>query len=241
MRDINEYTAEVFRRSEKKLKERKRKRSRILAMSIPMCLIITLCLVMNLPKMLNENMNNAPNDEACENLAGESAPELSPTEASTGAQNNNSSSQLYSLNAFDSFSFSLTWNCYGVSSYNSETGELIKTTDATHPEDYITTYFLTDEQKLEIYNLITDLNMASYPDKYDPHGDGLKSSPSMTLILTVKDHISEKTIAAEDIALTFESDNKAGQRFLSTCEAIQNILTSTDAWQALPDYEFLYE
>ncbi len=30
------------------------------------------------------------------------------------------------------FSFSLTWGCYGISSYDSRTGKLVKTTDATH-------------------------------------------------------------------------------------------------------------
>ncbi len=42
-----------------------------------------------------------------------------------------------------SFSFSLTWGCYGVSSYDSKIGVLLNTTDATRPDDYITTYFLT--------------------------------------------------------------------------------------------------
>ena len=52
MREINECTAEVFRRSEKRIKERKRNRNRILALCIPLCLIVTVWSVMILPAML---------------------------------------------------------------------------------------------------------------------------------------------------------------------------------------------
>ena len=38
------------------------------------------------------------------------------------------------------FSFSLTWGTFGISSYDSATGKLVKTKDAPTPEAYITTY-----------------------------------------------------------------------------------------------------
>ena len=41
MRDLNECTAEVFRRGEKKIKERRRNRNRVLALCVPVCLIVT--------------------------------------------------------------------------------------------------------------------------------------------------------------------------------------------------------
>ena len=41
MRSFEERKAEVFRRSENRIKERKRNRNRILAMCIPICLVIT--------------------------------------------------------------------------------------------------------------------------------------------------------------------------------------------------------
>lgn len=53
MREINECTAEVFRRSEKRIKERKRNRNRILALCIPLCLIVTVCSVTILPAMMS--------------------------------------------------------------------------------------------------------------------------------------------------------------------------------------------
>lgn len=140
----------------------------------------------------------------------------------------------------EDFSFSLTWDAYGVSSYDSTTGKLVKTTDATHPEDYVTTYRLTEDELTEIYALIMALDVELYPDTYNPNAD-MYTKPSMTLILAVKCGEVQKTIRAENIAYSFEADNRRGQAFLDTCQAIKNLLTATDAWQALPDYEFLYQ
>lgn len=66
MREINECTAEVFRRSEKRIKERKRNRNRILTLCIPLCLIVTVWSVMILPAMLpaSESNDNAAMGES---------------------------------------------------------------------------------------------------------------------------------------------------------------------------------
>ncbi len=139
----------------------------------------------------------------------------------------------------EDFSFALTWNTYGISSYDSETGTLIKTTDATYPEDFVTNHKLTDEEKIKIYSIVSSLDAASYPDVYDPQ-NGM-SEPSMTLILTVRENGKEKTIKAEDISLSFESKTKKGRRFLGACEDIIDILTAIEEWKALPDYERYYK
>lgn len=57
MREINECTAEVFRRSEKRIKERRKKRNRFLALCIPLCLIVVVWSVMILPKMMPSAMD----------------------------------------------------------------------------------------------------------------------------------------------------------------------------------------
>ena len=49
MRELNECTAEVFRRGEKRIKERRRTRNRVLAVCIPVCLIAAVWSVKNLP------------------------------------------------------------------------------------------------------------------------------------------------------------------------------------------------
>lgn len=139
----------------------------------------------------------------------------------------------------DDFSFALTWNVFGISSYDSHTGKLVKTNDATNPDDYVTFYQLTNEDKEYIYDLLMDLDVNSYPEVYDPQ-NGF-SEPDATLILTVRVDDEEKTIKAEDISLFFVSEDEKGQLFLDTCEAISNLLEATEEWKALPDYENLYE
>ncbi len=138
------------------------------------------------------------------------------------------------------YSFSFTWGTYGISSYDSETGVLIKSKDATHPEKYTTELKLTGEQYARIWQLIKELDIESYRDRYDPHNGKLHSEPSMTLVLTVRTDSFEKSVTAEDIAMGFEADNEKGRRFLKVCREIRDILTETEEWKALPEYEFFY-
>ena len=49
MRDLNECTAEVFRRGEQRIRERRRKRNRALAVCIPICLIAAVWSAMSPP------------------------------------------------------------------------------------------------------------------------------------------------------------------------------------------------
>lgn len=58
MRNFEERKAEVFRRSENRIKERKRNRNRILAFCIPLCLIVTVWSIMILPAMMPASKSN---------------------------------------------------------------------------------------------------------------------------------------------------------------------------------------
>ena len=61
MRNFDERKAEIFRRSENRIKERKRNRNRILALCVPLCLIVTVWSIMILPAMMpaSKSDNNA--------------------------------------------------------------------------------------------------------------------------------------------------------------------------------------
>ena len=61
MRNFEERKAEIFRRSENRIKERKRNRTRILAMCIPLCLVLTIFSVVMIPGMLPVGTDNAEN------------------------------------------------------------------------------------------------------------------------------------------------------------------------------------
>lgn len=247
MRELNECKAEIFRRSEKRIRARRKIRRRLLVCCVPLCLMITLWSAKAFPVKITTFSSTKDNtgQPVYENaLSGEEYPEeascVDGVDDIDGVDCTDGVDSVDGVELIDSFSFSLTWDCYGISSYDSETGKLVKTKDAANPEDYITTCQLTKEQKQTIYDLILDLNVTAYPDTYNPHTNGMTSSPSMTLILSVKTDTIQKTITAENIAMTYESDNRKGQEFLSVCKAIRDILIETEEWKSLPDYEFTY-
>lgn len=219
MRELNECKAEIFRRSEKRIAQRKKKRNIIITWCVPLFVFVSLWSVFILPAMLPAGSDMVGSEEEI--------PDCDSADAD-------------SIGSFESFEFSLVWGCYGISSYNSETGELVKAKNATNPNDFITAYDLTSAQKQEIFNLISELDVTSYPDIYDPHNN-LKSSPTMTLILYVKTDTIQKTVIAEDIALSYESEDLMGQKFLTVCEKIKDMLIETEEWKSLPEYEFFYD
>ena len=144
-------------------------------------------------------------------------------------------------------SFALTWNVYGISSYDSQTGRLVKTTDATRPEDYVTEWFFSPAELSEILKEIAALDPESYPDAYDPYNapdaeQRVVSAPDRTLILTYRTGGREKTVTCRNICLSGSAgyDAKA-TAFLALCDRLTEKITATSAWQALPDYEFLYD
>jgi len=71
MREINEITAEVFRRSDKRIQERKRNRNRIIMCCIPFLICITVFSVAILPAMMPANDSAPPQNEGA--LGGDGA------------------------------------------------------------------------------------------------------------------------------------------------------------------------
>lgn len=63
MKDINEITAEVFHRSDKRIKERKRNRNRIIMCCIPFLICITVFSATILPAMMPANDSSPPQNE----------------------------------------------------------------------------------------------------------------------------------------------------------------------------------
>lgn len=137
------------------------------------------------------------------------------------------------------FEFSLVWSTYGRSSYNSETGELVKEKYAKDIEEFTTTYFLSSQEILTVYKTLVNLEMRSYPDEYNPT-EGLGSDPSETLILRAKIDRIDKTITATGVAFS-DATSEKGQAFMDACRVISGIVTATEEWKALPEYPYLYE
>ncbi len=146
----------------------------------------------------------------------------------------------------EDFSFAITFNTYGISSYDSTTGRLVKTTDATHPEDYVTTLVFSEAELSEIRTILNGLNLNAYPAEYDPFNAPdaelrVMSEPSQTMILTVRSETVNKTITCRNVAHGGEGYNKEAEEFLDALRQITEKIYASEEWKALPDYEFLYE
>ena len=143
------------------------------------------------------------------------------------------------------FCFSLVWNTYGISSYDSKTGTLIKTSDATDVSKYTTTYKMNDIELMTVYNLLMQLK--DYPDNYDPYNDPdsethIMSTPNRTVIIKFTANGEEKTIRCENICYGLNGGyDDAANKFLAIERRIEDILTDTKQWQTLPEYEHFYD
>ncbi|MBE6584432.1 MAG: hypothetical protein E7649_05590 [Ruminococcaceae bacterium] len=139
----------------------------------------------------------------------------------------------------EDFCFAVTWGVFGISSYDSKTGKLVKTTDATHPEDYATTYFLSDDELNAVWTVIEQLDVENLGEfDYDDFG---LSEPHLSLSLTVKTGSIDKTITVPEASLMYEGMTPEAQKFMNAIKTIRDILVNTDEWKALPDYENFYE
>lgn len=149
----------------------------------------------------------------------------------------------------DDFSFSITWGTYGESSYDSRSGELVKTKNATTPSDYITKLILTENQKLTIYKLLTeDIDLSLYPAYYDPfnapNSDTFQASdPSQTIRLSFTANGQTRSVDCVDIAFgrMEECFEKKGEDLLKVARSISELLIDTEEWKAFPEYEFFYD
>ena len=152
-----------------------------------------------------------------------------------------------------SFSWGPKWGPYELSSYDSLTGELVKVSaesfipqpEERTPDEYKTTYFLTDEQKKELYQKITDTDILSYPDIYKPYPEWETLSQERVTVKVRYDN-KEKEIVCypypagimEHPELNkIETDDEKANDFISLCNTIEKILTDSDEWKALPYYE----
>ena len=137
----------------------------------------------------------------------------------------------------DDFSFAITWNIGGMCTYDSKTGILIKHKYATNVDEYTTTCFLTEDELKEIYKLIYDLNIDSCPDEF-PYGTFVDADPSSRLSLSVSTKDYSKTVKADSVG-AYEAFTIKGTKYLEVIKGIRNILTETEEWKALPDYDYL--
>ena len=147
----------------------------------------------------------------------------------------------------DDFAFSIVWGTYGISSYDSKTGKLVKTKDATDVSKYTSTVQLTEEQMKEVYRiLLSDIDLFKYPDSYDPFNAPdaeirVASEPNQTIIISVTANGRTKTVTCSAVAYGSSGYCKEARAFMKAENKIVELLTSLPEWAAFPQYEFFYE
>ena len=151
-------------------------------------------------------------------------------------------SHLYS----DEFSFSLTFGIGGESFYDSESGKLVKTTNAKNPSKYVTEYYMSEEDFDTVLNMIWAMDISAYPNEYDPINppdakEKLMSEPHDKIIFTYRAGEYEKNIICEEVALGAGGYDERARAFLELCDYIERSIINSDEWKDLPDYEVMHE
>ena len=139
----------------------------------------------------------------------------------------------------DDFSFSLVWSVFGKSSYNSETGELVKSKFEPEEELYKTTCFLTQEELLEVYNILLDANVNRFDEFKDWEFNS--ADPAGDYQITISTGAFEKTIKAPYGTYIDDGANSLrANKFIEVMESIIKIVKNTDEWKAMPDETQMY-
>lgn len=219
MKELKEYKAEILRRSENRIRERKRAKTRILVLCASFCVVLASFSLAFLPSMLKGIANDKSNHE------GEAYTTEAEGSGDTAPDKGGNDEAIEVALAFE---FSLTWDMESRGSYDSATGVLTKESgDGT--EFCHTEYFLTAEQLIMIRDMVYRLDIESYPDVYAPEGDESVGN-TVSLTLTVKTASFEKTVNAR---LPYPSAESVETDLFGVCRTIADILTSTDEWNSL--------
>ena len=149
----------------------------------------------------------------------------------------------------EDFAFSIIWGTYGISSYDSQSGKLVKTKDATDVSKYTAFVKMSKSELRTVYRcLFSDMDISKYPESYDPfNAPGaeirMTSEPNQTIEISVTANGSAKTVKCESVAFGSLNDcySEEAKAFLSAEREIVNLITSFPEWNAFPEYEFFYE
>ena len=159
----------------------------------------------------------------------------------------------------DGFSFRIRWGVMmGQSSFDSGTGVLIKTTNASDPDKFKTKLKLSRKDLAELSELAAALDLSAIPDApetYEPYitkgGGWALAKPANILELTLRTEEGEKTILCkgslglmlwdEDMRELYEPAGANGAAFVTLVRRILGMIHSSKEWKALPEYEVLYQ
>ena len=149
----------------------------------------------------------------------------------------------------EDFSFSIVWNTYGISSYDSASGKLVKTKDTEHIGKYTKYVKMSEEELKTVYRyLFYDIDLTAYPDEFDPfNAPGAEiiytSEPNQTVIISATANGVTNTVTCEEIAYGTPNGcySEEARQFMLAKDKIVSLITSFPEWEAFPDYEVYYD
>lgn len=228
MRELSECKKEIFDRSEKKIKERRKRRAHIMEFCIPLCVIVIVSAFVfpNIIKnqqtegILNENAEETDND-----LKDEINIETAPETELSGTQENcpdsdrgeNAETDMF-IGKYENFSFYIEWGKGGRFSYDGRTEIFRK----DGKEEKIS---LTEDEKIQIYRMFRELDSFVHLETYVPKSGSQTSSYKETLVLTVGNGNYDITKRSENINDEFlNSLSEADFKYFDTCKTLENII-----------------
>ena len=149
----------------------------------------------------------------------------------------------------DDFSFSFIWGIAGISSYDSKTGLLVRSSAEEEQDKYRKIVFLSEAEKKEVFRILfSDIHIGDYPDEYDPFNDPnaktkMMSSPSQTIRITVTANGKTKTVACNEVLLSGKGSGWCDEAnaLLDAFDALETLLTGMPEWQSFPDTTLLFD
>ncbi len=132
----------------------------------------------------------------------------------------------------DDFNFKLNFNTYGKDQIDTYKGTFTK--DLVMDGTKTIEFKIPDNVKNNIYNLMKDINIMSFPDTLEVKGMGV--TPSCDYKLTVTINGKTKTIVWNEGFYADMTDNlpKANVNFLKLVKHISDYIYSTDEYKNMP-------
>lgn len=210
MRELNEYKAEIFRRSKKRINKRVRIKKCVITTAATLCLFFFVCIPC---VMLIER---TPSDSAPQTTKAPTIDGL-PESITDGI-----TEMEVKMGKLEDFSFTITYMLGETLFYDSESGTLIKTLeDATQTK---TLYTLDEQEKATMFRLIGSLDVRSYPSVYEIPDGKTAHGTGISIELSVKTSLFQKTVTISDISPKYEPKDKAQKDFFRVCNQIKRQL-----------------
>ena len=201
MRELNECKAEVFRRSDNRINERKRSRNRILALCLPFCLVLTILSVTTLPAIMPAE------------IVDKSAGEESLGEVTDVVNNNKSEANVSDVNSKEGNYISVTVSGNGsdrtITDVSAAENVFCQIHDILEADEGYMNSSLNNNFMVNIFeSLVPDSNEQYKPENIEQYTITLMSSDCSERVFELYGPVLDDVESEKKIILTKKQLNK---------------------------------